>query len=81
MGCISSSAFRAMLLLLAAGPISSGAWAQTKGSDASHVRMKWQDFANGPSGAKRVASLQAAVAMASGGVWSWTPGLSLVPIR
>jgi hypothetical protein len=59
---ISLLVFRAMLLLVVSASISTGACAQTTGNPAPHVRMKWQDFVNGPDGAKRLASLQTAVA-------------------
>lgn len=41
---------------------SHSAYAQTGGSPAPHVRMKWQDFISGPNGAQRLASLEKAVA-------------------
>jgi Common central domain of tyrosinase/Polyphenol oxidase middle domain len=50
----------ALLLVLTVS--SFGARAQTGGIQAVQVRMKWQDFVNGPDGAKRLASLQNAVA-------------------
>lgn len=37
------------------------AWAANGQDSAPQVRMRWQDFISGPDGAKRVASLQAAV--------------------
>jgi hypothetical protein len=48
--------------LLVLTVLSSGAWAQTSGNPPINVRMKWQDFVNGPDGAKRLAGLQTAVA-------------------
>src|SRR5947209_20342563 len=43
-------------------PASNSACAQTGGSPAPQVRMKWQDFISGPNGEQRLASLEKAVA-------------------
>jgi Common central domain of tyrosinase/Polyphenol oxidase middle domain len=59
---VSSLVLRAMLLLLVPASISFDACAQTNVTPAPHVRMRWQDFVNGPDGAKRLAGLQTAVA-------------------
>src|SRR6185437_9223984 len=56
------TAFLLVLPLLALPLLSSGACAQTNASPAIQQRMKWQDFVSGPDGAKRLASLTAAVA-------------------
>jgi tyrosinase len=61
MARMSSLAVRTMFLLVL--PLAShGAYAQTSAAPALHVRMKWQDFVNGPDGATRLASLEKAVA-------------------
>jgi tyrosinase len=57
----STLAIRAILLL--ALPLASySAHAQTSAAPKVNVRMKWQDFIKGADGAKRLASLQKAVA-------------------
>jgi hypothetical protein len=61
MARISTWAVRTMFLLVL--PLMShGAYAQAAGAPAPHLRMKWQDFVNGPDGVKRLASLEKAVA-------------------
>ena len=59
---ISSFAVRAVLLLVVLALTSHSAYAQTHRNPALHVRMKWQDFVSGRDGAKRLASLQKAIA-------------------
>jgi Common central domain of tyrosinase/Polyphenol oxidase middle domain len=58
---ISTLATTTMSLLVLA-LVSHGAYAQTGGGTQVQVRMRFQDFASGPDGAKRLASLQKAVA-------------------
>lgn len=61
MAGISNWAARTLLVLIL--PLMShGACAQAPGTSAPHLRMKWQDFIAGPDGAKRLASLEMAVA-------------------
>jgi hypothetical protein len=60
MARISTWALGTILLVLPL--VSHSAYAQTSGYSALQVRMKWQDFVNGPDGAKRLASLEKAVA-------------------
>jgi hypothetical protein len=68
MARISTWALGTILLVLplvshgAYAQVPQGAYAQTGGAPALHVRMKWQDFVNGPDGAKRLASLEKAIA-------------------
>jgi len=59
---ISSRAVAIVFSLIVFGSITPAACAQSGGSTASHVRMRWQDFIRGPEGAKRLASLQKAIA-------------------
>ncbi|MGY3133426.1 hypothetical protein ACVWZM_004108 [Bradyrhizobium sp. USDA 4501] len=61
MARMSSLAVNAVLLL-ALPLVLHGAYAQAGANTGIHVRMKWQDFINGPDGAKRLASLEKAVA-------------------
>jgi Common central domain of tyrosinase/Polyphenol oxidase middle domain len=61
MARMSSLAVRTMFWLVLP-LVPHGAYAQSSANTAIHVRLKWQDFVNGPDGAKRLASLEKAVA-------------------
>jgi hypothetical protein len=57
-----SSRVVGLVFLLGLNAAPDGSFAQTGPTPAVNVRMKWQDFASGPDGPKRIASLEKAVA-------------------